>query len=207
MADGRYSSFYMSDGALLALDFPDEDDFGIIPPFDDVISVPPELDPPKPDDDDTLPSKAHPSYPYGPPYSQPTRASPFHHPNPSSFSQQPTWGDLALRDLLAHEMGKEVPPGMAGAKRGPQEDRSEDEEGEDGEPAGEGSGSESEDQEEESEQGEGTVAGSASAATEGSRMAEEESEEGSGEVRDLDDEISGSEEPDEGSSIQDDTDS
>lgn len=35
LQDGRYSSFYMSDGALLALDFPDDDDFGVIPPFDD----------------------------------------------------------------------------------------------------------------------------------------------------------------------------
>ena len=33
--DGRYSSIHMSAGALRALDFPDDTDFGIIPPFDD----------------------------------------------------------------------------------------------------------------------------------------------------------------------------
>lgn len=41
------------------------------------------------------------------------------------------WPELGLRDLLPAKVGREVPPGMAGAKRGPEDDRDEDSDDED----------------------------------------------------------------------------
>ncbi|CED83066.1 hypothetical protein [Phaffia rhodozyma] len=136
MTDGRYSAIHMSDGALLALDLEEEEDFfGIIPAFDDEIPIPFDLDPPKPDEYETLPSKAHPSYPYGRPYSIPTQHNPpslligrhlNHLPSHPRTAQGHTyrtgWTELGLRDVLPEERGREIPPGMAGAKRGPEAD-------------------------------------------------------------------------------------
>jgi hypothetical protein len=76
------------------------------------------------------------------------------HHDPLFGPQASLWQDLGLRSLLPEENTKEVPPGMAGAKRGPERDRSVgartisdeveegDEEDEEGGEGGEGQGEE-----------------------------------------------------------------
>lgn len=66
----------MTNAALHMLDFADEDErnaFGTLPGYDEVIEVPHHLEPARQDDDETLPTQTHPSYPYGrPKYSSTT---------------------------------------------------------------------------------------------------------------------------------------
>ncbi|BGP56414.1 hypothetical protein JCM8202_001846 [Rhodotorula sphaerocarpa] len=122
MADGRYSWVNMStERALHLVDADDEDDLDDWDLPDDHILVPAHLLPPYQDeDDDALPSQAHPSYPYGNPYKNhafaPTSSgsttartrpsssahhlSPFAHPLTHSASLATTLPALELRHLF-----------------------------------------------------------------------------------------------------------
>jgi hypothetical protein len=55
---------------------------------------------------------------------RPSRLGGSSHHDPLFGPQSSLWQDLGLRSLLPEENAKEVPPGMAGAKRGPERDRS-----------------------------------------------------------------------------------
>lgn len=149
---------------------------------------------------------AQPSYPYGRPYA-PSRST----GDPSSSlslshnlfalsapalgrstAATSGWGELGLRDLLPVERGREVPPGMAGAKRGPEDDRSASEDG-----ASEGATAREEDEDEDEDAG--TLGGSGSSRLGGmddgsvsaSGQEEEDDEDDEGGLMDEDDDDDG----------------
>ena len=104
-----------------------------MPGYDQSLPIPPHLEPPRLDSDDTLPSQLHPSYPYGRP---PTAGRPIR-PWMSApgnllgtvgegmgsesgggwmggrWGRGEGWDELGMRGVVEVEKRKEVPPGMA----------------------------------------------------------------------------------------------
>ncbi|RXK41633.1 hypothetical protein M231_01132 [Tremella mesenterica] len=105
-----------------------------MPGYDEPLPIPPHLEPPRLDADETLPSALHPSYPFGRPVSvsKPTRHGVGNlldtvkeKGEKLGVSMVQTglgrekWDELGLDEVVESQVRKEVPPGMAGAKRPP----------------------------------------------------------------------------------------
>ncbi|ORX40184.1 hypothetical protein BD324DRAFT_616692 [Kockovaella imperatae] len=142
ITDARFTSLHFTPGHLLSLSIDDEPETGwsVMPGYDQTLPIPYHLEPPRLDADETLPSQLHPSYPFGRP---PTVGKPLRPwmSGPGnllgtigemdgssglgragmigSFGRGDAWDELAMRGIIEVEQRKEVPPGMAGAKRPP----------------------------------------------------------------------------------------
>ena len=120
--DARFTSIHFTDGHILSLSFdpPPETGWSVMPGFDESIPIPPHLEPPRVDADETLPTQMHPSYPYGRPSGSRKK------PNTSVGNLLSTvgggfeqvrrgekWDETGMDAVMEPEGGKEVPPGMA----------------------------------------------------------------------------------------------
>ncbi|WVQ80720.1 hypothetical protein IAT38_002825 [Cryptococcus sp. DSM 104549] len=67
ITDARYSVLHQTTAHTLSLSFddPPETGWSVMPGYDESFSIPPYLEPPRIDADETLPSMVHPSYPFG----------------------------------------------------------------------------------------------------------------------------------------------
>ncbi|KAK4686106.1 hypothetical protein P7C73_g4024, partial [Tremellales sp. Uapishka_1] len=143
--DARFTSIHFTPGHLLSLSFdePPETGWSVMPGFDESLPIPPHLEPPRLDADETLPSHLHPSYPFGRPISLGTARLGISSNGISSnignllgtvgngngegnfgsasvrWGRGEIWDELGIDDVVEKEKIKEVPPGMAGAKRPP----------------------------------------------------------------------------------------
>ena len=98
-----------------------------MPGFDESIPIPPHLELPRLDADETLPSQIHPSYPFGRPATvgKPIRAGPGNLLGTVEGSESrgqvmggkwgrgERWVELGMGEVVEVEKRKEVPPGMA----------------------------------------------------------------------------------------------
>ncbi|OCF30620.1 hypothetical protein I316_07748 [Kwoniella heveanensis BCC8398] len=120
-----------------------------MPGYDESLAIPPHLEPPRLDADETLPSMLHPSYPFGRPVSLGKKAGSGSRGRGvgnllgtvgeggdprngwgygmgtgvgwggGGDARGERWHEWGLEDVVEREKRKEVPPGMAGAKRPP----------------------------------------------------------------------------------------
>ncbi|WWC62466.1 uncharacterized protein I303_105062 [Kwoniella dejecticola CBS 10117] len=148
ITDARYNVIHHTPAytSSLLFDDPPETGWSVMPGFDESLDIPPEYEPPRFDHDETLPNQLHPSYPYGRPASLNNRqkirskgvgnllgtigpsATTLANPRMgmgmnlrggewSSRSQE--WQEWGMEGLEDQRGRREVPPGMAGAKRPP----------------------------------------------------------------------------------------
>lgn len=125
----------------LQIDEPPETGWSVMPGFDQDIPIPTELEPPRPDADETLPNMLHPSYPFGRPVTLGrgkvgamsgvgnllgTVGMVGRDPGAADWAGrggggrggggkwgEEMWKELGLELVLEKSMKKEVPPGMA----------------------------------------------------------------------------------------------
>ncbi|KAK8858510.1 hypothetical protein IAR55_002737 [Kwoniella newhampshirensis] len=155
ITDARYNVLHQSVSHTLSLSFddPPETGWSVMPGFDESLSIPPHLEPPRLDADETLPSMLHPSYPFGRPVSLRSSASISgigigvgggagrgrgignllgtitvvgeggRREGGFGLGRDGGggggWDEWGLEDVVENERRKEIPPGMAGAKRPP----------------------------------------------------------------------------------------
>ncbi|ORY31379.1 hypothetical protein BCR39DRAFT_480017 [Naematelia encephala] len=138
ITDARFTSLHFTPGHLASVSFdePPETGWGVMPGYDESLPIPPHLEPPGLDADETLPSQIHPSYPFGrpPTISRPQRPWMSGPTNLlgtvgqgmkagdggiSHWARGEIWDELGLGQVVEPEEKREVPPGMAGAKRPP----------------------------------------------------------------------------------------
>ncbi|WWC88774.1 uncharacterized protein L201_003687 [Kwoniella dendrophila CBS 6074] len=141
----HHTSSYTSS---LLFDEPPETGWSVMPGFDESINIPIEYEPPRFDSDETLPNQIHPSYPFGRPASlnrkgnntknkgisnllgtlgsssrgmnMNLRGGEWSNKKHSEAQGDDSWHEWGLdNDLLQNHGRKEIPPGMAGAKRPP----------------------------------------------------------------------------------------
>jgi len=97
-----------------------------MPGFDESLEIPPHLEPPRLDADETLPNMLHPSYPFGRPVGLGKMKAVkggignllLGRGGLGVSSERrgrggEEWEELDVRGLVEVEVGKEVPPGMA----------------------------------------------------------------------------------------------
>ncbi|WVQ96849.1 hypothetical protein IAU59_003956 [Kwoniella sp. CBS 9459] len=153
ITDARYNVLHHTSAHTLSLSFdePPETGWSVMPGYDESLSIPPHLEPPRLDADETLPSMLHPSYPFGRPVSLGKKGSGLGSGLGSrgrgvgnllgtvgdggdprngwgsgmgsgwgnGDARGERWEEWGLEDVVERERRKEVPPGMAGAKRPP----------------------------------------------------------------------------------------
>nr|KIR49944.1 hypothetical protein I312_01038 [Cryptococcus bacillisporus CA1280] len=144
--DARHSILHLTPASTLALSFddPPETGWSVMPGFDESIPVPLHLEPPRGDGDEILPSQMHPSYPLGRPtygkgkgvsekggrkvgnllgtadaWGRGLRTEAGAAVGPWGGGRGEVWEEAGLQGIVAQEKLREVPPGMAGAKRPP----------------------------------------------------------------------------------------
>ncbi|EIW73635.1 hypothetical protein TREMEDRAFT_59807 [Tremella mesenterica DSM 1558] len=130
LTDARFTSIHFTSPHLRSLFFdPDpETGWAVMPGYDEPLPIPPHLEPPRLDADETLPSALHPSYPFGRPVSvsKPTRHGVGNlldtvkeKGEKLGVSMVQTglgrekWDELGLDEVVESQVRKEVPPGMA----------------------------------------------------------------------------------------------
>jgi hypothetical protein len=92
-----------------------------MPGFDESLEIPPHLEPPRLDADETLPNMLHPSYPFGRPVGLGKMKSVKGSIGNLLLGRgtfvgkdgRREWEELDIGGLVEREKGKEVPPGMA----------------------------------------------------------------------------------------------
>ncbi|WVR06265.1 hypothetical protein IAU60_003295 [Kwoniella sp. DSM 27419] len=137
ITDARYNVLHHSAAHTLSLSFdePPETGWSVMPGYDESLYIPPHLEPPRLDADETLPSMIHPSYPFGRPVALGRKGYKGRGVGNllgtvgdgfagsawggGAGDGRETWDDWGLDDVVERERRKEVPPGMAGAKRPP----------------------------------------------------------------------------------------
>ncbi|WRT67684.1 uncharacterized protein IL334_004656 [Kwoniella shivajii] len=135
ITDARYNVIHHTPSytSSLLFDEPAETGWSVMPGFDESLSIPPHLEPPRFDTDETLPSQMHPSYPYGRPLSLGKKGSKgrgvgnllgtigsgMDMRGGEWRGRGERWEEWGLEDVKEKEGRREVPPGMAGAKRPP----------------------------------------------------------------------------------------
>ncbi|WVW84570.1 hypothetical protein I302_106604 [Kwoniella bestiolae CBS 10118] len=145
ITDARYNVLHHTPSytSSLLFDEPPETGWSVMPGFDETLNIPIELEPPRFDADETLPNQIHPSYPYGRPVSlgkksggskgkgvgnllgtigmgmsMDLRGGEWSGGSGRVGGQWQEWGLDEVRG--SGEGGRrEIPPGMAGAKRPP----------------------------------------------------------------------------------------
>ncbi|KAL7419957.1 hypothetical protein Q5752_004920 [Cryptotrichosporon argae] len=145
ITDARFTHLQSTAFEMRSLlsDEPAETGWSVMPGYDEDVLVPVHLEPPRADADETLPTQAHPSYPLGRPGPSTTGAS---GGGPGALGgiggraaamdrgrkrkriadllrgeagDAVGWPELATAGIMRKRDRKEVPPGMAGAKRPP----------------------------------------------------------------------------------------
>ncbi|WVQ65872.1 uncharacterized protein L199_004050 [Kwoniella botswanensis] len=145
ITDARYNVLHHTPSytSSLLVDEPPETGWSVMPGYDETLNIPIELEPPRFDADETLPNQIHPSYPYGRPQSlgkkpggskgkgvgnllgtigigmsMNLRGGEWTGETGRTGGQWQEWG---LEEVKSSGGGgrREVPPGMAGAKRPP----------------------------------------------------------------------------------------
>lgn len=146
ITDARHSILHLTPASTLALSFddPPETGWSVMPGFDESIPVPLHLEPPRSDGDEILPSQMHPSYPLGRPtygkgkgvsgkggrkvgnllgtvdaWGRGMRAEAGAVGGLWGGGRGEVWEETGLEGVVEQEKRREVPPGMAGAKRPP----------------------------------------------------------------------------------------
>ncbi|WVF69349.1 hypothetical protein IAT40_004125 [Kwoniella sp. CBS 6097] len=150
ITDARYNVLHHTSAHTLSLSFdePPETGWSVMPGYDESFAIPPHLEPPRLDADETLPSMLHPSYPFGRPVSLGKKGSGSRGRGVGNLlgtvgeggdprnvwgygmgtgvgwgggsdARGERWDEWGLEDVVEREKRKEVPPGMAGAKRPP----------------------------------------------------------------------------------------
>lgn len=138
--DARFTSLHFTAGHLASLDFdpPPESGWGVMPGFDESLDIPPSLEPPRLDADETLPNLIHPSYPFGRPAGMGTAkgkgvksvvgnllgtvgskglggtiGTGGGSGSGARRVAEERWDELGIEGLVEKPKGKEIPPGMA----------------------------------------------------------------------------------------------
>ncbi|WWC70673.1 uncharacterized protein I206_104624 [Kwoniella pini CBS 10737] len=146
ITDARYNVIHHTPSytSSLLFDEPPETGWSVMPGFDESLDIPQEYEPPRFDHDETLPNQLHPSYPYGRPISLKNKQRIRNKGVGNLLStiegsigsnsrinmnmnmnlrggewNSREWQEWGMENLKDQRGRREIPPGMAGAKRPP----------------------------------------------------------------------------------------